>query len=143
MSDDFIRESNKIEGILRDPTWQEVSEFDRFMALTTLTVSDLERFVHVYQPDASLRCMVGFDVRVGDYVAPLGGPNILYTLSSILIEANHKRDPFTVHIQYENLHPFTDCNGRSGRMIWAWQMRDLSLGFLHKFYYQTLNAQGE
>lgn len=48
--------------------------------------------------------------------------------------------PWEVHIAYEMLHPFTDGNGRSGRMLWAWQMRNFPLDFLHTFYYQTLNA---
>ena len=39
-----------------------------------------------------------------------------------------------------------DGNGRSGRILWAWQMIEhninpgLSLGFLHTFYYQALSA---
>jgi Fic family protein len=38
-----------------------------------------------------------------------------------------------------------DGNGRSGRAIWLWQMLrqegGAPLGFLHHFYYQTLEAQ--
>jgi len=38
-----------------------------------------------------------------------------------------------------------DGNGRTGRAIWAWQMQRLgrdpfALPFLHRFYYQTLEA---
>ena len=49
--------------------------------------------------------------------------------------------------RYETLHPFMDGNGRSGRILWAWQMIEhniapgLSLGFLHAYYYQTLAAR--
>lgn len=42
----------------------------------------------------------------------------------------------------------TDGNGRSGRALWAWMMlcrggsygraKVIELGFLHTFYYQTL-----
>ena len=36
-------------------------------------------------------------------------------------------------------HPFTDGNGRSGRALWLWQMNNHApFGFLHTFYYQTL-----
>jgi Fic family protein len=53
--------------------------------------------------------------------------------------------PYQQHHQYESLHPFTDGNGRSGRTIWAWHMmrvgRDpFALPFLHRFYYQALEA---
>ena len=55
--------------------------------------------------------------------------------------------PFGIHLRYETLHPFMDGNGRSGRILWAWQMlhHDIApgirLGFLHAFYYQTLAAR--
>ena len=55
--------------------------------------------------------------------------------------------PYDIHRRYETLHPFMDGNGRSGRILWAWQMihhdirPGLSLGFLHAFYYQTLDAR--
>ena len=47
------------------------------------------------------------------------------------------------HVEYETLHPFTDCNGRSGRMIWLWQMLKqdrlvAGLSFLHSWYYSSL-----
>lgn len=137
---DFIRESNKIEGILRDPTKAEIAEFHRFMMLDEISVQDLEKFVLVYQPDARLRNMYGSNVRVGSHFPPAGGPDILVALTVLLDAINNRRlSAFRAHVMYETLHPFTDGNGRSGRMLWAWQMQDLSLGFLHMFYYQTLD----
>lgn len=134
---DFIRESNRIEGIYRDPTPEEVNEFDRFMKLDVITVDELNKFVSVYQPDAQLRDKKGLDVRIGNHIPPKGGPDIRIKLEELLKNAN-PINSFSTHIKYEKLHPFTDGNGRSGRMLWAWQYGDLSLGFLHRFYYQTL-----
>lgn len=137
---DFVRESNKIEGILREPSEAEIKEFIRFMSLDEITVQDLEEFVSVYQPDARLRTSYGDNVYVGNHFPIEGGPEVLIQLTLLLEDTNliRKYNPFRVHIKYEKLHPFTDGNGRSGRMLWAWQMQDISLGFLHMFYYQTL-----
>lgn len=131
---DFIRESNYIENIHREPTKEEIDEFNRFMNLSQITVEELEKFVSVYQSEAKLRDQYGLNVKVGRYLPPFGGPEIRESLKNILKNS----DAFKTHIEYEKLHPFTDCNGRSGRMLWAWQIRDFSRGFLHLFYYQTL-----
>ncbi len=137
---DFIRESNRIEGIHRDPTPAEVSEYDRFMALDKVYAHDLEKFVTVYQLNAVLRRQAGMDVRVGSHIAPPGGPLIEEQLTNLLLDIEQGLGPWEAHMRYETLHPFTDGNGRSGRMLWAWQMGPfkMELGFLHSFYYQTL-----
>lgn len=142
--DRYIIESNGIEGINRAPTEEEKEEFRRFMLLKEVTIDELEQFVRVYQPNAQLRDKVGVPgVRVGNHIAPPSGPQIRSMLNHLLFEIKEGKSAFETHVAYETIHPFTDGNGRSGRMLWAWQMgRDrLSLGFLHMFYYQTLDAQ--
>lgn len=137
--EDFVRESNRIEGIHRDPTSEEIAAHKIFLSLTNPTIEDMCAFVKVCAPHAELRNKEGMDVRVGNYIPPRGGPDIEIKLNEIL-----KHWPwmssFLLHVQYEKLHPFTDCNGRSGRVLWLWRHRDYSLGFLHAFYYQTLST---
>ncbi len=141
---DFVRESNGIEGIIRDPTADELAATADFLVLPTVVVANVAALVKVYQPNAVLRDQQGLDVRVGNYVAPRGGIAIRERLRGML-ESLPETDPWEFHVQYEGLHPFTDGNGRSGRALWAWQMmrrrEGLSLGFLHRFYYQTLDRR--
>lgn len=141
----FIEESNRIEGIERDATDEEIAATVAFLDTKELAVSDLEKLVRVYQPYARLRDSYGLDVIVGGYVPPPGSPEIRQALNTLLVRVSNKDplyDPWNTHITYEMLHPFTDGNGRSGRALWLWQMKSAPLGFLHKFYYQTLSRVG-
>lgn len=100
-------------------------------------IEHLERLVSVYAPGHCLRDKDGLDVRVGNYVAPRGGPEIRTRLLELLYRATRERSitAWQAHVEYEMLHPFTDGNGRSGRALWLWMMDEAPLGFLHHFYH--------
>ena len=145
---EFIRESNRIEGIVRDPETYEVEAHQRLLACDYLTLKSVEDFVFDIC-GKRLRRQVGMGVRVGPHLPPPGGPQIEHALEALLASINERQySAWEAHTRYELLHPFMDGNGRSGRAIWNWQMqrerRDpYAIPFLHRFYYQTLDEVRE
>ena len=139
----FLAESNKIEGIYV-VNHIEVEIARDFLDLPEVDVGSLTAYVDVTQRGAVLRDRLRLDVRVGSHIAPPGGPHIVHMLNDLLLQVNKAEiTPFQAHVEYEHIHPFTDGNGRSGRLLWLWQMMDEKLyapdlSFLHTFYYQTL-----
>lgn len=148
----FIKESNRIDGINRAPNNVEIRAHEDFMGLDSLGVADVCNFVKQVA-NAQLRDdPILPQIYIARHTPPKAGPEIKEELADILFEiSNGLISPYQAHHLYESLHPFMDGNGRSGRVIWLWHMRrDLSAdamhiilacGFLHSFYYQCL-AEG-
>lgn len=148
----FVRESNKIEGITRAVTPRELEAHRVLLSASSLAGSDMTRFVHE-TTGAPMREFPGMNVRVGNHVPIAGGVKVQSGLAQLLMYINgatHEEapTPYVAHCLYEKLHPFMDGNGRSGRALWLWMMerdtdraeisRHRKLGFLHTFYYQAL-----
>lgn len=146
----FVAESNRIEGLMRRPRVGELRTYALFLALDEVSVLDLVAFVEAVAPGRPLRLSPGMDVRVGDHRPIPGGPAVGQVLEQLLEDVRTGADPYDTHRRYETLHPFMDGNGRSGRALWLWQMLNqhrahavLYMGFLHRWYYQSLAADPE
>lgn len=139
---DFVRESNRIEGIVRPPTPMEIKAHKLFLVPDQPTIERLAAFVYAVTPGKRLRYQSGMDVRVGNHRPIAGGPKVRHQLD-LLLHDIPTHTPYAVHHRYETLHPFMDGNGRSGRVLWLWMMGGIEcapLGFLHHWYYQSLEA---
>lgn len=139
----FLLESNRIEGIYGDldPKLTEAARL--FLFYDDIDLARLNELQVIIAPNKPLRRLQGMNVQVGSYVAPIGGPEIVHQLQAILEKVRQGLHPWYVHLEFEQLHPYMDGNGRTGRMLWLWQMlrqgRDPFIRpFLHTFYYQTL-----
>jgi len=151
----FIRESNKIEGITSYEEEAQYDAYQRFMHLDSISIEDIETLAfRLYQTSMDMngdkpvvRRKLGQNVRVGNHRPFPGGKSIEEKLKVLLNQINNEEDStnaYDIHCRYETLHPLTDGNGRTGRAIWAWLMLkddyEFRLGFLHKWYYQSLDA---
>ncbi len=151
---DFIKESNEIEGITSYDEAAQYDAYQRFMHLDSISIGDIETLAfRLYQTSMDtngnkpvIRRKKGQNVRVGNHRPQDGGYEIQHKLQILLMSINDEKNSthaFNLHCEYEKLHPLTDCNGRTGRALWGWLMLkddySFRLGFLHKWYYQSLD----
>jgi hypothetical protein len=83
----FLTQLGGSRGILRDPTEAEIIAHARFMALPQLDLAAVTDFQAVIAPGRPLRSVKGMNVRVGNYIAPQDGPDIVRELHDILATA--------------------------------------------------------
>jgi len=136
---EFAKESNRIEGIINaeanERMFEKLEAFLKFRELTAVRVCGFNEW-------GKLRHKEGMNVRIDGRQCLPGGDSLKHQFA-LIIHTLSERSAFVNHVDFERLHPFTDGNGRTGRAIWLWQMvnqhnYDLSLGFLQKWYYQSL-----
>jgi hypothetical protein len=144
---DFVAESNRIEAI-GIVLAREIEAHKALLDLPEIRVPELECFVRDVA-GRPLRDRPGMNVMVGPHKPPEGGVQIRDALVDLLADIHSlELTPWEAHVAYESLHPFMDGNGRSGRALWAWQIKQegrdpFALPFLHASYYEALNVGRE
>lgn len=143
----FAVESNRIENIVDEKCHSiHAAALKKFLKAKLITADELQIFVSTIEPENGiLRTQSNHRVWIGGHEAP-SAVTAQFRLKNLLNEISkevYNREPWECHNEYENIHPFIDGNGRSGRALWLWQMinqynYDLRFNFLHMFYYQTL-----
>jgi hypothetical protein len=115
---DFIRESNRIEGILRDPTEVEIAAHERLLKLVQLHPTTVGDFQAVIAPRKPLRERPGMNVRVGNHIAPREAP-----ISSADFSASSAKRMTPPVVPGVSTSP-------SKRFIPTWTATDLPEGYL-------------
>jgi hypothetical protein len=114
----FVRLSNRLAGITREPTAAEISAHRGLLAANSLRVENLELFIKHVAPGAGLR-----DRRGPRADATSSQTTLREDLTTLVVAARTKSaSPARLHKIYRNLRPFTDGNGRCARALWMWQM---------------------
>ncbi len=140
---DFIQQSNAIEGIDFYNHGDQRHVYNDFLARSLITIEALTDFATQIEPGVQLRDKIGLNVTVGNHTPLPGGVTLMSVFHELLDDVREKIVmPWRAHCRFLTLHPFTDCNGRTARVLWLWMMNidgyEPLNGFLQEWYYQTL-----
>jgi Fic family protein len=132
----FLQESNEIEGIefpeaayLLEKTGNlhidnstralKFVEENASKPLSSKLVLDLHQIqMHNILPEAEAGAWRNMNVMIGGDIPP--SPAVLHYHMADWISKAMSLDPLKAHYWFEQIHPFSDGNGRTGRLLWAW-----------------------
>lgn len=137
MNDDelqFLKESNAIEGVYDDDSLNQAIYAWEFLKeepiLTVGVVLKTHKILMLHQPIPGY--LRGYfrncDVSVGgqiklkvDQIKPAMHSWVKDVATTLRVPGKNGEHIKIDHVAYENIHPFIDGNGRTGRMFMNWQ----------------------
>lgn len=124
---DFLRESNAIEGVYDDESLLDAREAWEYLlthrVISTQVVLETHRIL--MRSQKLEREYIGHFRDIPVYVGGHEGmqvKNIPYAIQRWCFDMNNMSFPAwqNLHVRYENIHPFVDGNGRTGRLFMNW-----------------------
>jgi len=132
---EFLKESNAIEGIYDDDSlqqsmfaWKNILKEDKLTTGVILKAHKTITLHHDLLPNEKgyfRECRVFIGGREG---SPwLEVPDEVHTLVKRMNKDKTWKEIKQSHIDFEEIHPFVDGNGRTGRLIMNWQRVNIRL----------------
>ncbi len=123
---EFLRESNYIEGEYSHIALRDAHEAWAYAVVRKhLTLNDIKQIHYLLmrnlRPDIAGKWRT-CDVYIGGERKRFSSIRSLEKKVSEWIEGLKINDYKTAHILFENIHPFEDGNGRTGRILMNWQI---------------------
>ena len=134
--EDFLKESNAIEGVYDEDSlqqalyaWNYLSEQKEMNIHVMCKVHKILMLHHPLMPNER-----GYMRQIPIYIGGREGlpwkliPTRLSTLAmNMWLHSKHWKEH---HIEFEKIHPFVDGNGRTGRMLMNWERLRVGLPLL-------------
>ncbi len=130
---EFLRESNAIEGVYDEKSlWQAIYAWEYIIEQTELSPSNICRTHKILMLDQPLLPdEKGYFRKCAVYIGNRQGMNHKEVTKSIKFwckqmniwtDDENKAAELSqkLHVKYENIHPFVDGNGRTGRIFMNW-----------------------
>ena len=134
----FLEESNKIEGVYdKDSLEQAKLSWEHCIKQDKLTLSAILKTHAILMKNQNIRKNQKGKLRtqgvfVGNRLCPHYSdvPRLIDYWIANLEQSKSQKDFKIDHINYENIHPFIDGNGRTGRIFMNWQRIKVGLPLL-------------
>lgn len=127
--DEFLNESNKIEGVFDDLSFIHASHAWNYLMTQKIMTIGVVKKTHKMLMMISSGLMPdqrGYFRKIPVWVGGREGVDHkkikerMDEWCAAMNSTNPTHDYKTLHVIYENIHPFVDGNGRTGRMFMNW-----------------------